>query len=232
MSGTPAASALSRDDEERLSKVRAAELFDSGMLDELEPGTWAALSAIHRQLFCDVFSFAGELRDVDLSKGSMRFASRLYLSESVAAVERMPQTDFGEVVAKYVEMNVCHPFCEGNGRAMRIWLDHLLAHVIGRAVDWAAIETGEYLRAMERSPVCDTEIKVVLSRDSEVRLTSWLAAPSHPKHVAEIAFCSSPPSVAEIPLCSLGAPNEQSGISATRGMNKTRFLLQVGESHK
>ena len=164
MSGTPASQALSRDDEERLSKACAAELFDSGMLDELEPGTWAALSAIHRQLFCDVFSFAGELRDVDLSKGSMRFASRLYLSASVAAVERMPQTDFDEAVAKYVEMNVRHLFREGNGRAMRIWLDHLLAHGTGKAVDWAVVETGEYLRAMERSLVCDTEIKAVLSR--------------------------------------------------------------------
>ena len=149
-------------EEERLSKLRALELYDCGLLDGREPGTAETLRFIHRHLFQDVYDFAGDVRDVDISKGNMRFASSLYLTDALSAVEKMPQGDFDEVVEKYVEMNVAHPFLEGNGRAMRMWLDHILSAELGRAVDWSAVDKGAYLRAMERSPICDIEIKHVL----------------------------------------------------------------------
>ena len=149
-------------EEERLSKLRALELRDARLLDGREPGTAEALRFIHRYLFQDVYGFAGVLRDVDISKGNMRFASSLYLADALSAVEKMPQGDFDEAVQKYVEMNIAHPFREGNGRAMRMWLDHILSAELGCAVDWSAVDKGEYLRAMERSPICDTEIKHVL----------------------------------------------------------------------
>ena len=148
--------------EERISKRRAVELFESGELDALEPGTFAALSTIHRRLFGEIYDFAGEVRAVNLAKGHFRFASVLYLRAAIAGVEKMPQSTFGEIIEKYVEMNVAHPFREGNGRAMRIWLDQMCKHALGRVVDWSRVDREEYLLAMERSPVRDTEIRLVL----------------------------------------------------------------------
>lgn len=148
--------------EERLSKLRAVELFDSGLLDSFAPGAYESLAAIHGHLFGDIYEFAGKMRDVDISKGSFRFASVLYLADAIARIEAMPQSTFDEIVEKYVETNVAHPFREGNGRAMRIWLDAMLRAGIGRAVDWSLVDSEDYLLAMERSPVRDVEIKALL----------------------------------------------------------------------
>ena len=148
--------------EERVSKAAAMELYRDGTLDELEPGTFATLSTIHGRLFGDLYDFAGKVRSVNLSKGGFRFASALYLASAVRAVERMPQGTFDQIVEKYVEMNVAHPFREGNGRAGRIWLDHMTRRELGRTVAWSAIGREDYLLAMERSPVRDTEIKALL----------------------------------------------------------------------
>ena len=149
-------------EEERLSKIRAIEAFDSGAFDSLEPGRYASLSKIHEWLFGDVYEFAGKMRDVNIAKGGFRFAPVVYLKEAVARIESMPQSTFDEIVEKYVEMNVAHPFREGNGRAMRIWLDLMLKAEVGKAVDWSQIDREDYLLAMERSPVRDTEIKALL----------------------------------------------------------------------
>ena len=148
--------------EERISKQKALALFESGALDQMAPGTFAALAQIHRVLFADISDFAGDLRTVNIAKGHFRFASALYLEASVAEIERMPQNDFDEIVAKYVEMNVAHPFREGNGRSMRIWLDQMLKAALGKVVDWSLVDKEDYLLAMERSPVRDTEIKTLL----------------------------------------------------------------------
>lgn len=150
-------------EEERLSKLRAKELFESSLLESLEPGTYASLSAIHAHLFGDIYPFAGQMRNADLSKGGFRFASALYLEAALASIERMPQSTFDEIVAKYVEMNVAHPFREGNGRAGRLWLDCILRKELGVVVDWSKVGKEDYLLAMERSPVRSTEIKAVLS---------------------------------------------------------------------
>lgn len=148
--------------EEQLSKKRAMEMFEAGFLDSLQPGTFASLSAIHRHLFGDIYAFAGEMRTVNIAKGNFRFAPVMYLKEAVSSIERMPQSDFEQIVEKYVEMNVAHPFREGNGRSMRIWLDIILKAEIGRVVDWSCVDKEEYLLAMERSPVRDIEIKHLL----------------------------------------------------------------------
>lgn len=148
--------------EEQLSKKRAMEMFEAGFLDSLQPGTFASLSAIHRYLFGDIYAFAGEMRTVNIAKGNFRFAPVMYLREAVSSIERMPQSDFEQIVEKYVEMNVAHPFREGNGRSMRIWLDVILKAEIGRVVDWSRVDKEEYLLAMERSPVRDIEIKHLL----------------------------------------------------------------------
>lgn len=148
--------------EERISKQKALALFESGALDQIAPGTFAALAQIHRALFVDIYDFAGDLRTVNIAKGHFRFASALYLEAAVAEIERMPQNDFDEIVAKYVEMNVAHPFREGNGRSMRIWLDQMLRAALGKVVDWSLVDKEDYLLAMERSPVRDTEIKTLL----------------------------------------------------------------------
>lgn len=148
--------------EERISKQKALALFESGALDQMTPGTFAALAQIHRALFADIYDFAGDLRTVNIAKGHFRFASALYLEAAVAEIERMPQNDFDEIVAKYVEMNVAHPFREGNGRSMRIWLDQMLKAALGKVVDWSLVDKEDYLLAMERSPVRDTEIKTLL----------------------------------------------------------------------
>lgn len=148
--------------EERISKKRAVELFESGLLDTLQPGTFATLAEIHRRLFGEIYAFAGEIRSVNLAKGNFRFAPVLYLREALRNIERMPQGSFDEIVEKYVEMNVAHPFREGNGRSTRIWLDHMLKAALGKVVDWSLVNQEDYLLAMERSPVRDTEIKHVL----------------------------------------------------------------------
>ena len=149
-------------EEERLSKRRAVELFESGALDQLEPGTVAALREIHRQLFQDVYAFAGELRTVNLAKGNFRFAPLMYLEAALANIEKMPQGCYDEIVEKYVEMNIAHPFREGNGRSMRLWLDQMLKAGIGQVVDCSRVDKEDYLLAMERSPIKDVEIKVLL----------------------------------------------------------------------
>lgn len=150
-------------EEERLSKRRALELFDLGLLDGIEVGTFAGLARIHTHLFGDVYEFAGKMRTVNLAKGGFRFASVLYLREALARIDKMPHTDFDQIVEKYVEMNVAHPFREGNGRSARIWLDAMLKQALGLVVDWSRVDKGDYLLAMERSPVKDLEIKALLS---------------------------------------------------------------------
>ena len=148
--------------EEKLSKQRALELFETGALDRLEAGTFAALASIHRALFSDIYDFAGEKRTVNIAKGNFRFASVMYLDAALENIERMPQSTFDEIVEKYVEMNVAHPFREGNGRSMRLWLDGMLKKALGQVVDWSRVDKEAYLQAMERSPVKDLEIKALL----------------------------------------------------------------------
>lgn len=149
-------------EEERISKTRALELFDTGALNTLEPGIFETLAAIHRALFADIYEFAGKIRTVNIAKGHFRFASALYLEDALRSIEAMPQDTFDAIAEKYVEMNVAHPFREGNGRSMRLWLDHMLAHELGVVVDWTQIDREDYLLAMERSPVRDIEIKALL----------------------------------------------------------------------
>ena len=149
-------------EEERISKKKAAELFESGMLATLEAGKFSALRAIHKYLFEDIYEFAGEIRTVNLAKGNFRFAPVMYLEAALENIDKMPQNTFDEIIEKYVEMNIAHPFREGNGRSTRIWLDLLLKTEIGRVVDWSKVDKEDYLMAMERSPVKDIEIKHVL----------------------------------------------------------------------
>ena len=148
--------------EERISKKKAVELFESGVLDTLEPGKFASLQTIHRILFEDIYDFAGKIRTVNLAKGSFRFAPLMYLDAALQNIDKMPQSDFDQIVEKYVEMNIAHPFREGNGRATRIWLDCMLKKEIGMVVDWSKVDKEDYLLAMERSPIRDIEIKHVL----------------------------------------------------------------------
>ena len=149
-------------EEERISKMRAMELFETDYLASLRPGSFDALSKIHALLFGDIYSFAGKVRTVNIAKGNFRFAPVMYLSAALESIERMPQSTFDEIIEKYVEMNVAHPFREGNGRATRIWLDHILKSEIGMVVDWSFVDKGDYLLAMERSPIKDIEIKHLL----------------------------------------------------------------------
>ena len=149
-------------EEEKRSKKKAAWLFESGTLDKLPVGTFASLKAIHKALFEDIYDFAGELRTVNLAKGNFRFAPLMYLEAALTNIEKMPQSTFDEIIEKYVEMNVAHPFREGNGRSMRIWLDLMLKNGIGQVVDWSKVDKEDYLLAMERSPIKDVEIKVLL----------------------------------------------------------------------
>jgi len=148
--------------EEKISKQKAVWLFDSGYLDALKPGTVDGLVTIHRYLFEEIYDFAGEVRTVSLAKGGFRFASVMYLQAALEQIEKMPQSTFEEIVEKYVEMNVAHPFREGNGRSARIWLDQMLGKELGKVVDWSRIDKDDYLAAMERSPVKDIEIKYLL----------------------------------------------------------------------
>ncbi|MBR3978677.1 MAG: Fic family protein [Oscillospiraceae bacterium] len=148
--------------EERISKKKAVELFEKGILDKLEAGRFAALQAIHKHLFEEIYEFAGEIRDVNIAKGTFRFAPVMYLEAALANIDKMPQSTFDEIIEKYVEMNIAHPFREGNGRATRIWLDCILKKEIGRVVDWSRVDKEDYLLAMERSPIRDIEIKHIL----------------------------------------------------------------------
>ena len=149
-------------EEERISKRKAVELFERGSLDKLAPGRFASLQAIHKALFEDIYDFAGELRTVNLAKGNFRFAPLMYLEAALANIDKMPQSTFDEIVEKYVEMNIAHPFREGNGRSTRLWLDQMLKASIGQVVDWSRVDKEDYLLAMERSPIKDVEIKVLL----------------------------------------------------------------------
>lgn len=148
--------------EERLSKKRALELFESGMLDKLEPGTFKTLQVIHKQLFMDIYDFAGMVRSVNIAKGGFRFVPAMYLLDALKQIERMPQSTFDEIIEKYVEMNVAHPFREGNGRSTRIWLDLILKKELQLVIDWSKVNKEDYLSAMERSPIKDLEIKFLL----------------------------------------------------------------------
>ncbi len=148
--------------EEIISKRKAAELFNSGYLDTLTAGSFKSLAEIHRYLFDEIYDFAGKLRTVNIAKGSFRFASVMYLEEALKSIERMPQSSFEEIIAKYVEMNIAHPFREGNGRSTRIWLDCILRQELGSVIDWSAVDKQDYLLAMERSPIKDTEIRLLL----------------------------------------------------------------------
>ena len=148
--------------EEKISKQKAVEMFENGFLDKLEPGTYGSLAAIHQYLFDEIYDFAGMLRKVNLSKGNFRFTPLMYLETALKSIDKMPQSNFDEIIEKYVEMNIAHPFREGNGRSMRIWLDLMLKKEIGYVVDWSKVDKEDYLLAMERSPIKDIEIKYLL----------------------------------------------------------------------
>lgn len=148
--------------EEQLSKKKAVLLFEKGILDSLPAGKFSTLQAIHRYLFEDIYEFAGEIRKVNMAKGNFRFAPLMYLDAALENIDKMPQADFDEIIEKYVEMNIAHPFREGNGRSARIWLDHILKQEIGKVIDWSKVDKEDYLLAMERSPVKDIEIKYLL----------------------------------------------------------------------
>lgn len=148
--------------EERISKKKALELFENGILDTLEAGNFSALKAIHKYLFDEIYDFAGEVRTVNIAKGNFRFAPLMYLEAALENIDKMPQSTFDEIVEKYVEMNIAHPFREGNGRSTRIWLDCIFKKELGKVVDWSKVDKEDYLLAMERSPIKDVEIKVLL----------------------------------------------------------------------
>ena len=148
--------------EEKISKQKALMLFETGLLDTFEVGTFKGLSDIHRTLFSDIYDFAGEVRTVNIAKGNFRFAPVMYLDAALSNIEKMSQSTYDEIIAKYVEMNVAHPFREGNGRSTRIWLDAILKKELGVVVDWSRVDKADYLLAMERSPIKDTVIRVLL----------------------------------------------------------------------
>lgn len=150
--------------EEKISKKKAIELFESGYLDRLDAGTFKTLAEIHKYLFEGIYEFAGKIREVNMAKGNFRFASIMYLSTALENVEKMPQGTFDEIIEKYVEMNIAHPFREGNGRSTRIWLDMMLKKELNFVIDWSQIDKNDYLLAMERSPVKDIEIKYLLKK--------------------------------------------------------------------
>ena len=149
-------------EEERISKKKAVDLFEKGVLYNLPAGKFSTLQATHKYLFEDIYDFAGKLRTVNIAKGNFRFAPLMYLQAALDNIDKMPQSNFDEIVEKYVEMNIAHPFREGNGRSTRIWLDHILKNEIGKVVDWSKVDKEDYLLAMERSPIKDVEIKVLL----------------------------------------------------------------------
>ncbi len=151
-------------EEERISKKAATTLFEENLLNDMPSGTWTTLQRIHTILFQDIYDFAGALRSVNIAKGNFRFVPVMYLAEAVRTIEDMPQSTFDEIVEKYVEMNVAHPFREGNGRSMRLWLDYMLCTELQKTIDWSQVDKEQYLSAMERSPVNDLEIKTVLAK--------------------------------------------------------------------
>ena len=151
-------------EEERISKKAATTLFEENLLNDMPSGTWTTLQRIHTILFQDIYDFAGALRSVNIVKGNFRFVPVMYLAEAVRTIENMPQSTFEEIVEKYVEMNVAHPFREGNGRSMRLWLDHMLCTELQKTIDWSQVDKEQYLSAMERSPVNNLEIKTVLAK--------------------------------------------------------------------
>lgn len=151
-------------EEERISKKAATTLFEKNLLNDMPSGTWTTLQKIHTILFQDIYDFAGTLRTVNIAKGNFRFVPVMYLAEAVKTIEDMPQSTFDEIIEKYVEMNVAHPFREGNGRSMRLWLDHMLCTELQKTIDWSQVDKEQYLSAMERSPVNDLEIKTVLAK--------------------------------------------------------------------
>lgn len=159
--GLTSSAELARE-EERISKKKAVNLFDFAILKLLSDGTYKTLAAIHKYLFEDIYDLAGEIRTVNMAKGNFRFAPLMYLQAALESIDKMPQSTFDEIVEKYVEMNIAHPFREGNGRSTRIWLDHILKNEIGKVVDWSKVDKEDYLLAMERSPIKDVEIKVLL----------------------------------------------------------------------
>ena len=148
--------------EEKISKLKALRLFDTNETSNSEVGTFEGLSKIHKLLFEDIYSFAGKIRKENIAKGNFRFASCMYLEEVLKKIDDMPQTNFDDIVKKYVEMNIAHPFREGNGRSTRIWLDMILKKELNKVIDWSKVDKEDYLLAMERSPVKDTEIKLLL----------------------------------------------------------------------
>ena len=148
--------------EEKISKKKALELFESGKLNELEAGKFSSLKVIHKALFDEIYYFAGEIRTVNISKSNFRFAPIMYLEAALQNIDKMPQSTFDEIIEKYVEMNIAHPFREGNGRSTRIWLDLILKKEIGKVVDWSKVDKEDYLLAMERSPIKSVEIKELL----------------------------------------------------------------------
>jgi cell filamentation protein len=148
--------------EEKISKTKALELFETGLLDTFPVGSFEGLSMIHKYLFDEIYDFAGKIRDVNLAKGNFRFAPLMYLSAALDNISKMPQSTLDEIIEKYVEMNIAHPFREGNGRSTRIWLDAILKKELGMVVDWSLVDKEDYLLAMERSPIKDVEIKVLL----------------------------------------------------------------------
>ena len=148
--------------EEKISKKKALQLFELGLLDKMQAGTFDSLSAIHKYLFDEIYDFAGQIRNVNIAKGNFRFAPLMYLNAAIENIEKMPQSNFDEIIAKYIEMNIAHPFREGNGRSTRIWLDLILKTELGKVVDWSKVDKEDSLLAMERSPIKDVEIKVLL----------------------------------------------------------------------
>ena len=161
--GITDSSALARE-EEKISKKKALELFETGYLDTLTAGTFESLSLIHKYLFDEIYEFAGKMREVNIAKGNFRFAPLMYLQAALDNIDKMPQKDFDAIIEKYVEMNIAHPFREGNGRATRIWLDLILKKELGKVIDWSLVDKEDYLLAMERSPIKDIEIKHILKK--------------------------------------------------------------------
>lgn len=159
--GLTSSAELARE-EERISKKKAAMLFENHILDNLESGKFSILQTIHKYLFDEIYDFAGKLRTVNIAKGNFRFAPLMYIESALKNIDEMPQSNFDEIIEKYVEMNIAHPFREGNGRSARIWLDHMLKTEIGKVIDWSKVDKEDYLLAMERSPIRDIEIKYVL----------------------------------------------------------------------
>lgn len=159
--GLTSSAELARE-EERISKKKAAMLFENHILDNLESGKFSILQTIHKYLFDEIYDFAGKLRTVNIAKGNFRFAPLMYIESALKNIDEMPQSNFDEIIEKYVEMNIAHPFREGNGRSARIWLDHMLKTEIGKVINWSKVDKEDYLLAMERSPIRDIEIKYVL----------------------------------------------------------------------